>query len=879
MIILKKADYYPPFYFAFLRGTVLKYINKITNKNINPTLAFLLTFVTGTLIFYLRDIVTFGRFMFMHSDMQNQMMPVLYMFIRQLFEKHNILYSFDAGLGTGTIPLYTNGGCFSFFNIILLLPFSINLKAFLLVIIKLSFGSFCFCALSDYVLKKHSVYSLLLAVMYSLGSFNMAYYFVTIWQDGIYMLPIIILGILLLLDGKSPTWIIIAYSYLFVCNFYSGYIIGIYSFLLFFLLLCLNNNRFQILLRYCLYVVTSIFLSAVVLLPTAYYLLNNDASESTTFPDIVVNIFDYIRQFYMGQYYFDQSAGVMPYIYCGLLPLMGIILFFITKSIDKKYKYVFGLMLILLSICTIFKPGYILMHAFNNPDNFGNRFAFLISFTILIMCIYVINFIEKIEKKHLIVSSFGCIAYIVLYNIFLYRFSKLDIKVNSFMTILNVIIILIYMLLFVYKMDRKLIGKAVIICTVLIEICVNGLYMSNTLDRSITEYKDTFNYCYIEENEFVDNLGNNYTRIIIPETVTFNNSQLLGYRSLGIFSSFVDTNLRKTMRHLGYAVSDLEIKTMGYTDPSIMILGVDNVIHTSTNDTRINEAYMEDKKSLSIAYMSNDAIVDVELGNNPFDNINNVLSSLTGNKIEYFYNTGNNVVINCNNIKYAEDIVDGEEVILFTIDDFNNESGYIEFSDNTSSSVYFYPEMMESYTFYDSPVIYGKKEGYRDTFDLSILTTPHIVEMSQTEEGTKGYIIIDPETVRGYYFKKLYFYGTNESTLDDVYNDLSQNEMDIENFKDGYLAGYVNSTENNNILFTTIPYDDNWNVYLDGMKAEKIGLIDNTFLGIVVPEGRHYVKMKYVDKWTNYGLVISSLGFALMTALFVLEHRKRKVIN
>ncbi len=310
-----------------------------------------------------------------------------------------------------------------------------------------------------------------------------------------------------------------------------------------------------------------------------------------------------------------------------------------------------------------------------------------------------------------------------------------------------------------------------------------------------------------------------------------------------------------------------------------MILGVDNIVHTSTNDTRINGAYVESKESLSIAYMSNVDIVDVELGNNPFENINNVLSALTGNKTDYFYNSGNNIEVNYNNIKYADDNVDGEDIILFTIDDISNESGYIEFSDDTSSSEYFYPEMMESYTFYDSPVIFGNKEGYRDTFDLSILTTPHIVKMSQTEEGTKGYIIIDPETVRGYYFKTLYFYGTNESELDSVYNELSQNEMDIETFKDGYLSGYVNSTENNNILFTTIPYDDNWNIYLDGEKAEKIGLIDNTFLGVVVPEGRHYVKMKYVDRWTNYGLMISALGFAIMISLFVIENKKRKATN
>lgn len=843
---------------------------EVIRKHSYSIISFAVTFVIGGLIFSLRDIFGDNNYMFMHSDMQNQMMPVLILFIRQLLEKHNIIYSFDVGLGSGTIPIFTNGSCFSLFNFVLLFPIDINIKAFLLVILKLSFSSFAFCELSNYILKKNSLLSVAMSMAYALGGFNMAYYYVIIWQDGMYMVPLIILGILVLCKHKRNPWLIFAYSYLFICNFYSGYVIGIYSFLIFLCVLVYKsnsiNNSLKLFIKYLFYVFLSILMASFLLLPTAVFLLNNDVSEATSFSNISINVFDLLRQMYIGQYYFDEGAGKMPYVYCGVLSLIGVLLFYINKKINKKTKILFSVPIILLTICMLTKPGYMFMHAFNNPDNFGNRFAFLFSFTALIMFIYLIKNFECIEKKSVISICLIVLVYIVIYYLFLKNLSKLDIEMNVIIVIINAIFICSYMLLFVYKEKIQKHFNVIVAILIFIELVFNGIVYNNIVDRSVTECKEVFDENYNSEKSTIMSLEDNYTRIVMSDVITFNNSQLLGYRSITQFSSFTNTNLRRAMRHLGYAVGDLDIKSMGYTPASGMLLGIDYYIDKDMNIDR--------KESLPIAFMSDEDIIDLNLDNNPFENINKILSAITGEDIEYYYNTGSNISINCYNMLTGSDIYNGEEVMIYSLENQSVPEGYIEFVDDTSDTEYMYADMQDSYIYYDSPIITGNVENYRDTFDRSIISTPHIVKMTYGDESSSGYIILDEDTTTGYYISGLYFYGTYEENLKSFYEKASQNSMIVNKMKDGFVSGKVISHGDKDILFTSIPYDDNWNVYIDKEKVDSIAILDNAFLGVKVPQGEHYIEFKYKDRWFCYGIVLSALGFFVTFIIFHMDMKK-----
>ena len=856
-----------------------KMLIKFKESYSKSILAFSLTMIFGSLIFIIRNMLDDNMYIFMHSDCQSQIIPMLKMFIRQLFAEHNILYSFDFGLGAGTIPVFTNGSCFSFFNLIFLLPLNVDLQAFLLVISKLSFTAFCFNEMCRRVFRRNDFLSVSLSFAYSLCSFNLVYYYILIWQDGFYMLPVIVTCIYgLVKDGKCFC-LIIAYAYLFVCNFYSGYIIGIYSFLILSLMMIFikieNKHKINIMLKYFTCVIVSCMISSFALLPTAMFLLNNDTSESTVFTNSFINIFDLIKQFFMGQYVLDEEKGVVPYIYVGILPFLYGSLIFLKKNIKKQSKIIFGIMLGFLIFCSLLKPGYIFMHAFNNPDNFGYRFGFLFSFTILLMFLYIFDFFEKNDRKKWILISGLYIAFLLVYYMIFRRISGLA-DGGCALILANVIFIVIYLIIF-YKFYKIKHGFEIVVGSVLIvEIIINGVVVGKTVDRSISENKMVFNYFYSEETDLVSEVAENYTRISMPNSIVYNESQLMGYRSVCAFSSFLNTDLRKSMRRMGYAASDLEIKDMGGNNVTEMLLGVDYTLVTNDYSGSLKETYIESNKALPIAYMTNKDILNVEFENNPFENLNNVLSGLVGEDIEYFYDTSDRINISSYNVKTSMDVYNDDEVYTFFLDNPDEKFGEITFEDATGESRYCYFEMQDSYMYYNSPVVCGSDEEYMNAFDKSYISLPHMVEMGEKGESTNAFIILDENSTTGYYFSDYYFYGIREEVLDDVYKKLKSDGMQNIIFKDGYVSGDVVSTYDDSVLFTSIPYDKGWNVYIDGKKTDSIGLLGKAFLGANIPEGKHYIEIKYRDVWFEIGIIVSAVGVLILIVICFFENKNKR---
>ncbi len=854
-------------------------IKKMIIKMKYSLLTLLVAFIIGIIIYISRGLLNSSNYMFMHSDLQSQMIPVLKMFVRHLLSGQSLDYSFSYGLGGNTIPVYTNGTCFSVFNIILLLPLKLDFQAFLLVISKLAFAAFCFSELCRIVYKKNNMFTVVISCGYAYCSFNIAYYFAIIWQDGIYLLPIIVILLFRLINHKTSLWLIITYSYLFICNFYSGYVVGIFTFILFVLWLVASKNdwkeKYKLFLTYVIYVIIAIFISSIVLLPTAIVLITNDNSEASSFSKISINAFDFFKQLYIGQYVVDEEKGLVPYIYCGILPFINIPLFFINSEIKKSKKIIYGIIMFILTIFSLTTPGYMFIHAFNNPDNFGYRFGYIISFVMLLLILENIDYFKELSIKQILIIAFAYIIYFVLYFVFISKFCKLESGMNISILVVNILFILLYMLIFYYKKKIKKTFIALISLFYILELMINALYLNGMIDFSITENKMIFDYYYNEEKKLVESVGDRYTRLSMPSSITYNNSQLIGYRSVNVFSSFTNSNLRRTLRKLGYAASDLEIKDMGYTDISNMLLGVDYILVTNDLGMGLDEPYIVDKKSLPIAYMANNKIKDVTLSSNPFENMNIVLSGLLGKEIDYYYNTGSNVLINYNNVIIDSGMYNNQEVVLYYLDNPNNEYGYIEFLDELGESDYCYFDMQDSYMYSNSPIVTDSLDGYRNNFDTSYISMPHIVNMAHYDNKSFGYVVLDEKTTPEYYFNKAYFYGEKSEDFEDIYNGLLNNAMEVDVFEDGYVSGKVVSFDNNNILFTSIPFDNNWNIYIDGEKYKSISLLDDSFLAVEVPNGEHFIEFKYKDKWLRRGAIMSLIGIFIFILLVCNKYRRR----
>ena len=117
-----------------------------------------------------------------------------------------------------------------------------------------------------------------------------------------------------------------------------------------------------------------------------------------------------------------------------------------------------------------------------------------------------------------------------------------------------------------------------------------------------------------------------------------------------------------------------------------------------------------------------------------------------------------------------------------------------------------------------------------------------------------------------YTFDRLYVSAMSTENFDRHASACSDNSYEVESYSDKEVTGTVDN-DSDGILFLSIPEHTNWDVYVDGEKAEEINDLDTTFLGAYVPEGKHEVVLKYSNRFVKYGCFISAAGLLIFLVL------------
>ncbi|MBR2843509.1 MAG: YfhO family protein, partial [Lachnospiraceae bacterium] len=104
---------------------------------------------------------------------------------------------------------------------------------------------------------------------------------------------------------------------------------------------------------------------------------------------------------------------------------------------------------------------------------------------------------------------------------------------------------------------------------------------------------------------------------------------------------------------------------------------------------------------------------------------------------------------------------------------------------------------------------------------------------------------------------------------------MGSNPWVITEAKDGYLKGTVQVQASKMTLFTTIPYEKGWNIYVDGEKTAYKGFY-NAFIQIPLEkEGMHEVEMIYRAPGLIPGLIISAAALILFIILCLIKKKKQ----
>ena len=273
----------------------------------------------------LLNILGNGNDSVLKGDLFEQYLPFIVSFLNSIKNGNSIWYSFANYIGQGNI-LTNSYYALNPFNFLFLFD-SLGYEniAISIIAIKIGLAAASFNYFTKKVFSSDEFISFLASLFYGLSAFSVSNYFNIIWLDAIYILPFIIFLIIRFFKTGKNYLLIVTYLYLFITNFYMGYIVGIFSAVVFIsyffcfyypasdkkvtsTLLCIGKYIFSVLI--------SVLLSACVTLPTLGFLLGHLAIDNNDFANINISIIDIANMFYLGQ--IQDINNKFPILYCGL---------------------------------------------------------------------------------------------------------------------------------------------------------------------------------------------------------------------------------------------------------------------------------------------------------------------------------------------------------------------------------------------------------------------------------------------------------------------------------------------------------------------------------------------------------------------------------
>mgnify|MGYP002621879720 CR=1 FL=1 len=767
-------------------------------------------------------------------------------------------YSFSKTLGGNMLGIITYY-LISPFNIIILLFDRIDIPKFILIIniLKISCAGLTSYIYFNKTFKNNDLTSLAFSIIYSMMSYNIVYSQNIMWLDGVILLPIIFLGIDKLIE-KKPTLFYISLTISIICNYYIGYMSCIASLIYFIYKDYLKENKIVIknILNFIKILLLSVLTSSVILIPSILSLLSGKASGilQEFIPNQKFAIFDIITRFYIGTFKNSDLEGGCPNIYISLITLVLVIYYFFNKNIKKQEKKASLILLSIFIISFMFYPIDVIWHAFKHPYGFPFRYSFIFDFIMLIIAyksIIKLDDINKIFIKKFIIYSF---IVTLIVDKFLYSSTM---YYKAFGTFALLIIYLMYL------NKNKTIKKSILLL-IIAEMFINSfLIVINIKYQDKTLYENFItNTGYI-----IDNLNKeSFYRLEKDYSYSTNDELLLNYNGISHFSSVYEGTNNELLKQLGIFNRFYITNYNGSTPVTNSLFNIKYLLsekqinYYKKIDTYKDINTYENIYNLSLGFMVNKNLLKLELEDyEPFENQNNILKSMDNNIEDVFIEesptmTLNNLKIDetSKNLTYKKINKNKSASIIFELNQNNDGILYAYFGSKANKKV---DILLNGESIID---ITDQNNYYYNILELGTFNQNQTITLE---------IELLEDTLK---LEDYMFYTLDLNKFNNAINILNQdNQLQLIEYNSDYIKAKINVEEDNQVLYTSIPYDKGFEITVDG-KNEKAEKALNTLLAINLEKGNHEITIKYVPRGLKIGSIFSLIGLVL----FIIKKRK-----
>lgn len=708
------------------------------------------------------------------------------------------------------------------------------------------------------------------AMVYALNSYMLAMHNYVSWYVTLFAFPLLILAMDYLIYKKKCLPYILLLSYCIATNLYLALYICIFLVIYFFT--CHFEGFKDFLKKGVRFGISSLlgggncYFIIANTLQSSYDSLYNEADA--VFPSF--GLYTSFWEQWKKHMIFSEAPSVsadngLLNIYCGILTLLLVLIYFFAKkvSIKEKLKKLLPIALLYISF-----NGQVLSYLWGGlhyQTKVPNRFVFLLLFLIAELSYDGIRLIRKASA--LTYSLFAA----ALGGFFL--LCQFLSKGNSALSwICTLILCAVYLIvhLLVVRFQKQSSYPRLLVLFLIAELSVNMLYISTTYRTSLISL--WFDYPAIAstiEEKLTDETG--YCRICFPSRNFYNAGQVYHTGSNSLFNSFV-TRHQCTLSWLyGFSYGTANSIIANYPGtPFGLSLSNHRYLFlpaASTNVVNDLEHYrylgyiadyyiFENTSSLSLGIYA-----PTEAGSLPsiflWQLYNDLASLYTDNEASLF--------------------------VPQTLD-YNEE-------ENDASNSFYYKAVDQKLTYEgteslsaaeenpDAPALWFHLNYVPITNGSAYLYAGEYIPLGKVEAGTPSTIEVAFSGKHTPLSKNYDIVTMNEEVFNEFISEARKNQLENIEIGNDTITGTTNY-EKDGYTMLSLAWDRSWHAYIDGEEVEIEDPYDS-FMMIKTPAGRHTLELKYIP----YGMKVSkgiTLGFWLLTLiLFTTAHirNRRKTVS
>ncbi|MFQ8601647.1 MAG: YfhO family protein [Anaerovoracaceae bacterium] len=854
-------------------------INRFFSKNKAIFAAFVIPVFIVLIAFLTEGIYPFGENQIAVIDMYHQYVPFLSELQYKLQEGGSLFYTWNGAGGSNFWNLISYYGASPLNLLLAVIPKKFIMEGVtLILLIKIGLaGSFMAVYLKN-INKTGSMAVVGFSTLYALCSYVMAYYWCIMWIDAVALLPLCILGLNRLIDSGRTVMYTVTLALIIFINYYTAIMVCIFIMFYYPVLYFIKvksggaKHCFLVTAKAVGHSVLAVAIAGVMLIPT-YLSMQGTYYISADMPDnwlFYNDALDILNQLLPGSELTYREG--LPNLYCGLIVVILLVFYIISKTITIKEKALnIGFLTFLFLSLNINKLDFI-WHGFHFPNQLPYRYTFVICFILIGMAYKAFLRIDEVKTNHVWVVLAAGIGYYVLAqkiladsidgrNLFLYG--------GICWLILYCTVLAIYKKGYLKKQMMALLMVMLIGCEMTSNACTSMDKIGNTL-------RDTYFANSQDIISLTQEYKDDFARTEIDGNYILNCPALYHYKGLSQFSSSINANTTAIMERIGLEGEPGKNRfNYNQTNPvTNAILNVKYLIGKNLPiedsdfkliDSKGHTRLYENQYPLSIGYMLGNEIRTWNYeSDNPFDVLDDYVRAATGNEYDkVFYDIGMPVIAASN----AKVNVQGSGIMTCSLEDADSKSSVIlNYKAETAGKHYVFIEADKA----ESIIVdTGQKE---DEIDIRN-DCGSIVNIGELEQGQEFRITIE------YDEGKIGDIVSHVSTMDEskwqqVYGLISQNMLEVTDFGDNYIKGNIDA-EKDGVFVTSIPYESGWTLKVDGREREINELIGGSFISASLSEGSHQIELYFRPPGFILGVVSSAAGATILVFAEIFRRRRQ----